>query len=90
MPEANFADPKFLERLRKRDVGAWESVVDVYLPQLLRAAWGMGFSGDESRDLAQSVFVALMEAIDRFQGRSQLRTFLFGILYNKVSERRRE
>ncbi len=90
MLEANIAEPELLERLKKRDDGAWESVVDTYLPQLLRAGRGMGFSDDESRDLAQSVFVALMEGINRFEGRSQLRTFLFGIFYNKVSERLRE
>lgn len=90
MSEANVAEPELLERLKKRDDDAWESVVDTYLPQLLRAGRGMGFSGDESRDLAQSVFVALMEGIDRFERRSQLRTFLFGIFYNKVSERLRE
>ena len=90
MPEANLAQSEFLDRLKKRDDGAWESVVDTYLPQLLRAAGGMGFSADESRDMAQSVFVALMAGIDRFEGRSQLRTFLFGIFYNKVSEHLRE
>src|SRR6516164_4915817 len=57
-----------------------------YLPQLLRAGRGMGFSVDENQDLVQSVFVALMEGIRRFEGRSHIRTFLFGIFYNKVSE----
>lgn len=50
----------------------------------------MGFSPDEAQDLAQSVFVALMESIARFEGRSHIRTFLFGIFYNKVSEHLRE
>jgi RNA polymerase sigma-70 factor (ECF subfamily) len=90
MGETNLADPEFLDHLKKRDDGAWESVVDTYLPQLLRAARGMGFSVDESRDMAQSVFVALMAGIERFEERSQLRTFLFGIFYNKVSEQLRE
>ena len=31
-----------------------------------------------------------MESISRFEGRSHIRTYLFGILYNKVSERLRE
>ena len=86
MREANFSDPEFLERLRRPDEAAWETMVEVYLPQLLRTGRGMGFSSDENRDLAQSVFVALMEGIARFEGRSHIRTFLFGIFYNKVSE----
>ena len=90
MAEANFSDPEFIERLRKRDRTAWEAMVDAYLPQLLRAARGMGFSTDENHDLAQSAFVALMEGIGRFEGRSHIRTFLFGIFYNKASEHLRE
>jgi RNA polymerase sigma-70 factor, ECF subfamily len=86
----NFSDPELLDRLRRRDPAAWEAIVDAYLPQLLRAGCGMGFSLDEAQDLAQSVFVALMEGIGRFEGRSHIRTFLFGIFYNKVSEHLRE
>ncbi len=86
MAVTNLSDPEFLEQLKGRDPAAWEAIVDVYLPQLLRAGRGMGFSPDEAQDLAQSVFVALIESIGRFEGRSHIRTYLFGIFYNKVSE----
>jgi len=86
MPTTNFSASEFLELLRRRERAAWEALVDAYLPQLLRAGRGMGFSVDENQDLVQSVFVALMEGIGRFEGRSHIRTFLFGIFYNKVSE----
>ena len=72
------------------DSAAWGALVDEYLPQLLRAGRGMGFSADESRDLAQSAFLALMESLGRFEGRSHLRTYLLGIFYNKVSGLLRE
>jgi RNA polymerase sigma-70 factor, ECF subfamily len=90
MAVANFSDPEFLDQLRGRDPTALEAMVDAYLPQLLRAGRGMGFSPDEAQDLAQSVFVALLESVGRFEGRSHIRTFLFGIFYNKVSEHLRE
>lgn len=90
MPDSNFSNTQFLERLKKGDPYAWEEIVNAYLPQLLRAGRGMGFSSDESQDLAQSVFVSLMEGIGRFEGRSHIRTFLFGIFYNKVAEHLRE
>src|SRR6516164_2932447 len=86
MPTTNFSAPEYLELLRRRERAAWEALVDAYLPQLLRAGRGMGFSVDENQDLVQSVFVALREGIARFEGRSHIRTFLFGIFYNKVSE----
>lgn len=90
MPVANFSDAKLLEGIRSRHASAWEALVDTYLPQLLRAGRGMGFSVDEAQDLAQSVFLALMENIGNFEGRSHIRTYLFGIFYNKVSEHLRE
>jgi RNA polymerase sigma-70 factor (ECF subfamily) len=90
MPDADFREPEFLNRLKRRDREALTEVVEAYLPQLLRAGLGMGFSREESEDLAQSVLAAMMEGLDRFQGRSHIRTFLFGIFYHKVSEHLRE
>lgn len=86
MASANFSDAGFLERLKAQDPLAIEDIVKAYLPQLLRASLGMGFSPEESEDLAQSVFLALIESLERFEGQSHIRTFIFGIFYHKVSE----
>lgn len=86
MSSSKFSDAEFLKRLKARDSSALEDVVNAYLPHILHAARGMGFSREESEDLAQSVFLALVESLERFQGRSHIRTFIFGIFYNKVSE----
>lgn len=90
MPSSDFSDPEFLARLKRRDPPALEELVETYLPQLLRAGRGMGFPREESEDIVQSVFAAMIEALDRFSGRSHIRTYLFGIFYNKVSEHLRE
>jgi RNA polymerase sigma-70 factor (TIGR02943 family) len=50
----------------------------------------MSFSQKEAEDLVQDVLATFLETLDRFEGRSQLRTWLFGILHNKVRERRRQ
>lgn len=50
----------------------------------------MGFSHHEAEDLVQDVFVTFLEKIESFQGKSQLRTWLFGILHRKALERRRD
>ncbi len=90
MSAANFTDREFLLQLKRRHPGALAALAEAYLPQLLRAARGMGFSAEESEDLAQSVFTVMIESAGRFEGRSHIRTFLFGIFYNKVSEHLRE
>jgi len=90
MNESNFSDPEFLQCLRSRNPSALGAVVDAYLPQLLRAGRGMGFSPEAAEDLAQSAFLALIQSVERFEGRSHIRTFLFGIFYNKVNEYLRE
>jgi RNA polymerase sigma-70 factor (ECF subfamily) len=86
MSHEEFTDRQFVERLKRSDRETLTQVVETYLPQLLRTARGMGFSREQSEDLAQTVFLAMIESISRFEGRSHIRTFIFGIFYNKVSE----
>jgi RNA polymerase sigma-70 factor (ECF subfamily) len=83
---SSFAAPAFLSRLRAQDPLAIESVTHAYLPQILRAARGAGLDPQRAQDVTQSVFLTFIEGIARFEGRSHVRTWLFGILYRKLSE----
>ena len=53
---------------------------------LLRGAMAIGFSQSDAEELVQDTFVAYLKARERFEGRSSVKTFLFGILYNKGRE----
>lgn len=88
VPEDPIA-PGFLDRLRARDPAALREVVHAYMPQLLRAARGAGLNRQNAEDTVQNVFVVFLEKIEEFEGRSQVRTWLFGILYRKLAETRR-
>lgn len=79
----------FLARLRARDAQTLHEVVDQHARKLYRAARGLGYSASEADDLTQEVFVTFLESLDRFEGRSSVSTWLFGILHHKVQERRR-
>lgn len=81
--------PEVLARLRARDPIALRDVVQEHARRLYRAARGMGFSNVEAEDLAQDVFVTFLETLDRFEGRSSLGTWLYGMLRFKAQERRR-
>lgn len=76
-------------RLRRRDPEALAQAVHDHARTLFRAARGLGFAEPEAEDLVQDVFTTFIERIDGFEGRSQLRTWLFGILHRKALERRR-
>ena len=66
-----------------------EAAVELYFLQIFRAARGAGLDDTEAEEITQETFATLLERADDFEGRSQLRTFLFGILYNKLREHRR-
>lgn len=86
----SFDEPEFVERLRARDPEALRDIVHEYLPQCIRAARGAGLTAEEAEDVAQSAFITFLEKIEAFEGRSRVRTWLFGILFNKISEARRK
>ncbi len=73
--------------LHRRDPDAIGRVVRDHAQSLYRAARGVGFSDRDADDLAQDVFATFLETLDRFEGRSQIRTWLFGILHRKMLER---
>lgn len=85
----NRLDPNTLDLLRRKDPEILADVVSRHARPLFRACRGMGFSREEAEDLTQEVFKTFLETLDRFEGRSRVRTWLFGILYRKVQERRR-
>ncbi len=76
--------------LRARKNGALEKLVDSHTRPLMAGAFAMGFSEGDAEELVQETFAAFLTAVERFEGRSQLKTYLFGILYNKASDMRRK
>ena len=89
MTDAEPISPSFLDRLRRRDPAAMAEAVREHAQPLFRSARALGCTASEAEDLVQDVFVTFLERIDSFEGRSQLRTWLFGVLHRKMHERRR-
>jgi len=84
-----FTGDDFLSRLRAGDENTLQRLMKAYLPQVYRTARGAGLNVQNAEDVAQNTFVTFMEKISDFEGRSHIRTWLFGILYHKISEMRR-
>ena len=82
--------PELASGIRAGDPEAQRKVVEVYLPQILRASRAAGLDAAPAEDVAQSTFLTFFEKAATFEGRSQVRTWLFGILYRKIQEARRK
>jgi RNA polymerase sigma-70 factor (ECF subfamily) len=82
--------PRLASAIRDGDPEAQRAVVEAYLPQVLRASRAAGLDAATAEDVAQSTFLTFLEKASTFEGRSLVRTWLFGILYRKVHEARRK
>lgn len=86
----SFGSPEFVARIQARQPDALEAVARAYLDQIFRAARGSGLDEQRAEDVTQATFTTFVETAHRFEGRSHVRTWLFGILYHKIAESRRE
>jgi RNA polymerase sigma-70 factor (ECF subfamily) len=76
-------------RCRRQDLDAFGRIVDAYQGRILGFVRRMVRSEEEAQDVAQEVFIKAFQALDRFDGRSSLRTWLFRIAYNLCVDRGR-
>ena len=83
-------DPDLAAQVRAGDRTAIQTVVETYLAQILRAARGAGLDPQQAEDVTQATFMTFIEVAPHFEGRSSVRTWLFGILYKKIAEARRK
>ena len=90
-PELPSAAPatQLAARIRRRDPSTLAAVVEAHLDSVLRAARAAGLDSQQAEDVAQETFATFLETATRFEGRSQVKTWIFGILYHKLKEARR-
>lgn len=80
------ADAALVERLRRADEEAFRELVRLYDPGLRRMA-RIYVAEAVADDVVQDTWVTVIRSLDRFEGRSTLKTWVFGILVN-VARRR--
>lgn len=79
-------DDALLVALRANEPAATRAIVDAHARRLYRAGRGLGLNESDAEDVVQEVFVTFLGTLDRFEGRSSIATWLFGILQHKVRE----
>src|SRR5919108_323191 len=80
-------DAHLLTALRAGDEAAFVELVDMYGPALLRLALAHVSSRAVAEEVVQETWLAVLRGIDRFEGRSSLRTWITSILLNIARSR---
>ena len=76
-----------LNRLRRGDETAFQALVERHHRAMVRVAMSYVPSRAIAEDVAQETWLAVLQGIDRFEGRSTLKTWIFRILVNRAKSR---
>ncbi|HEX2295605.1 MAG TPA: RNA polymerase sigma factor, partial [Actinomycetota bacterium] len=82
-------DHELLERVKRGDVGAYETLVQRHQTAAYRTAYFVAGSPDEAEDAAQEGFLKAFYAIDRFRSDAPFRPWLLAIVANEAKTRLR-
>ncbi len=86
-PEVIDADAALLEGLRAGDEAAFTELVDRYSSSMLRVARMYVPSQAVAEEVVQETWLGVLTGLERFEGRSSLKTWLFRILVNRARTR---
>ena len=85
--QATEAERRLVESLRAGDGAAFMKLVDDLGPSMLRLARQFTPSGAVAEEVVQETWEAVLKGLDRFEGRSSLKTWIFRILVNRGKTR---
>jgi RNA polymerase sigma-70 factor (ECF subfamily) len=80
-------DVQLVAALRAGDDRAFATLVDGWSGAMHHVARGFVSSSESAQDVVQDTWIAVIRGLDRFEGRSSLRTWVFRILVNTAKTR---
>lgn len=78
------SDAELVAALRRGDDAVFAALVDEWSPAMLKVARMYVPSHAVAEEVVQETWIAVLHGIDRFEGRSSLRGWVFSILMNKA------
>ena len=84
-----FVDENTLALLKSRDRDFLDKLFREVTPYLSRVCLANGIVQDDMNELIHQTWEKFFSNLEKFEGRSQIRTFICGILFNKIREHRR-
>ena len=86
-PTAVSDDPRLVAALRGGDEAAFLALIDRYHASMVRLAMLYVPNREVAEEVVQETWIGVLQGIDRFEGRSSFKTWLFRILTNKAKRR---
>ena len=86
-PGLTKAEDTLLARLKRGDEGAFDELVNQHHSALIRMAMGYVADREMAEEVVQDTWMAVIESLNRFEGRSSFRTWVCGILIHKAKDR---
>jgi RNA polymerase sigma-70 factor (ECF subfamily) len=80
-------DAALVAALQRGDSDAFETLIDRYHAAMVRVAGLYVRDRQVAQEVVQETWLAVVEGIERFEGRSSLKTWLFRILTNRAKTR---
>lgn len=85
--QAATGEMDLVQRLRNGDEAAFTGLVDRLHGSLIRLAMTHVSDRSVAEEVVQDTWIGVLEGLDRFEGRSCIRTWIFRILINKAKTR---
>lgn len=79
-----------LQLIKERDKDALKALFAETNPYLLRLAYSQNVFQEAAEEVIQDAWKIFFDRIEEFQGLSQIKTFIAGIMINKIREHRRD
>lgn len=86
---SGLSEAALIVRLRARDPGALEILMERHASRVFRVAFGITRSEADAEEVVQDVFLSLFEKIGAFEERAALGTWLYRVTTNAALLRRR-
>jgi RNA polymerase sigma-70 factor (ECF subfamily) len=86
-PHLHLRDRDLVARLKDGDEAAFAELISAYSPALLRVAMAHVRTRSVAEEVVQETWLAVLRGLDRFEGRSSLKTWIFKILTNTAITR---
>jgi RNA polymerase sigma-70 factor (ECF subfamily) len=87
--QSALSEAALIARLRARDAGALEILMERHASRVFRVAYGITRSEADAEEVVQDVFLSLFEKIGAFEERAALGTWLYRVTTNAALLRRR-